>query len=70
MVLLGDMGQVEACFSSFRDSVNLSTRWVSRFAPNVPLAWKPFWAHLMVGDVGQVDACFGPFKDSINLSAR
>jgi hypothetical protein len=26
MVLLGDVGQVEACFGLFRDSVNLSTR--------------------------------------------
>jgi hypothetical protein len=26
MVLLGDMGQVEACFEPFGDSVNLSAR--------------------------------------------
>jgi hypothetical protein len=26
MVLLGDMGQVEACFDPFGDSVNLGTR--------------------------------------------
>jgi hypothetical protein len=28
MVLLGDVGLVEAHFSLFRDSVNLSARWV------------------------------------------
>jgi hypothetical protein len=28
MVLLGDVGQVEACFGPFVDSVNLSARWV------------------------------------------
>jgi hypothetical protein len=28
MVLLGDVGRVEACFSLFGDSVNLDARWV------------------------------------------
>jgi hypothetical protein len=28
MVLLGDVGQVEARFDPLSDSVNLSTRWV------------------------------------------
>jgi hypothetical protein len=28
MVLLGDLGQVEAHFGPFRDSVNISARWV------------------------------------------
>jgi hypothetical protein len=28
MVLLGDVGHVEARFGSFRDSFDLSTRWV------------------------------------------
>jgi hypothetical protein len=28
MVLLGDVGQVKARFGPFRDSVDLSTRWV------------------------------------------
>jgi hypothetical protein len=28
MVLLGDVGEVEAHFGPFRDSVNLSARWV------------------------------------------
>ena len=28
MVLLGDVGEVEACVSLFGDSVNLEARWV------------------------------------------
>jgi hypothetical protein len=28
MVLLGDVGQVEACFGPFGDSVNLGAIWV------------------------------------------
>jgi hypothetical protein len=28
MVILGDVGQVEACFDPFGESVNLSARWV------------------------------------------
>jgi hypothetical protein len=48
------MGQVEARFGPFGDSVNLGARYVYNFAPNVPQAWKSFWAHLMVllGDGG------------------
>jgi hypothetical protein len=40
--------------------------------PNVPLAWKSFWAHQMVliGDVGQVEGRFDPFGDSVNRSTR
>ena len=43
----------------------------ARFAPNVPQAWKSFWAHPMVlfGDVSHVEARFGPFGDSVNLDA-
>jgi hypothetical protein len=72
MVLLGDVGQLEARFSPFGDNVNFSARLVHDFAPNVPRAWKPFWAHLMIvlGDVCQVEAHFGPFRDSINLGER
>jgi hypothetical protein len=42
----------------------------ARFAPNVPRAWKSFWAHSMVllGDLGLVEAHFGPFGDNVNLS--
>jgi hypothetical protein len=44
----------------------------AQFAPNVPRAWKLFWAHPMVllGDVCQVEACFGPFGDSVSLGVR
>ena len=43
----------------------------ARFAPNVPWAWKSFWAHLMVlvGDVSDVEGRFGPFGDSVKLDA-
>jgi hypothetical protein len=72
LVLLGDVGQVEARFGPFRDSVNLVARWVHGFASNVPRAWKSFWAHPMVllGDMCQVEARFHPFGDSVNLGAR
>ena len=44
----------------------------ARFAPNVPRAWKSFWAHLMVllGDMRKVEAHFGLFGDSVILAAR
>jgi hypothetical protein len=50
MVLLVDVGQLEASFGPFGDSVNLG----ARFAPNVPQAWKSFRPHQMalLGDVG------------------
>ena len=43
-----------------------------QFAPNVPRAWKPFWAHPMVllANVGQEEARFDPSGDSVNLGAR
>jgi hypothetical protein len=64
--LLGDVGQVEAHFALFRDSVNISARWVHGFAFNVPRSWKSFLAHPMVlrGDVGQVEAPFALFGES------
>jgi hypothetical protein len=64
MLILGDKGQVEACFSLFGNS--------ARFALNVPQSWKLIWAHSMVllGDVGQVDACFDPFIDIVNIDVR
>ena len=43
-----------------------------RFAPNVPWAWKSFWAHpveLLV-DEAPVEARFGRFGDSANFDAR
>jgi hypothetical protein len=44
----------------------------AQFVPNVPRAWKSFWAHSMVllDDVCQVEACLGPFGDSVSLGIR
>jgi len=45
---------------------------IAQFVPNVPLAQKSFWMHLMVllGDVDQAGARLNPFGDSVNLAAR
>ena len=42
------------------------------FAPNVPRAWKSFWAHpiVLLANVGQDEARFDPFGDNVNLGAR
>jgi hypothetical protein len=39
MELLGDVGQVEGCFDSLGDGVNLD-KIGPRIAANVPWAWK------------------------------
>ena len=67
MELLGDVGQVEAHFVSFGDSVNLGARY-----SNVPYAQKSIWMHLMalLGDVGEVEARFYLFGNSVNLDTR
>jgi hypothetical protein len=41
------------------------------FAPNVQMAQKSFWTHLMVllGDEAEVKAHFSSFGDSANLDA-
>jgi class 3 adenylate cyclase len=72
MVLLGDVGQVEACFGPFGDSVNLDARQVHGLHRMYHGPVNHFGAHPMVllGDVGQVKAHFEPFGDSVNLSAR
>jgi hypothetical protein len=43
----------------------------ARFKPNVPLAWKSFWMHMMelLGDVGHVESHFGLFGDSVSVGA-
>jgi hypothetical protein len=71
MVLLGDVGQVQA-LSIGLEIVLISALDGSRFTPNVPRAWKSFWAHPMVllGDVCQLEACFGPFGNSVSLGAK
>jgi hypothetical protein len=54
MELLRDVGHVESRFGPFEDIVSVG----ARFAPNVPLAQKSFWTHLIVllGDETQVEA--------------
>jgi hypothetical protein len=44
----------------------------AQFAPNVPRAWKSFWAQPLevLGDVAQMEARFSMFADSVNLDAR
>ena len=44
----------------------------AQFVPNVPLAQKSFWMHLMVllGDVDQAEARLNLFGDSVNLGTR
>ena len=39
---------------------------------NVALAWKSFWAHLIIiiANAGQEEARFDPFGYSVNLVAR
>jgi hypothetical protein len=71
MELLGDMGQVEACFCSFAGMLILAqgrcticaeytTGMEIFFAPsNRPPRWR-----------GQIEAHFGLFGDSVNLDAR
>jgi hypothetical protein len=71
MVLLGDLGQVEA-LSVCLEIVLISALDGCTVSPNGPRAWKSFWAHPMVllGDVCQVEARFGPFGDGVSLGAR
>jgi hypothetical protein len=40
--------------------------------PDVPLAQKSFWMHLLklLGDVGHVESHFAPFGGSVSVSAR
>jgi hypothetical protein len=47
MELLGDVGQVDAHFGPFGDSVSVSARYVHGLGP--------------LGDVGQMEAHFGLF---------
>jgi hypothetical protein len=63
--------QVEDLFDSVGGSVNLG-EISARFAPNVPWAWKSFWAHSMepLDNVGEMEARFGAFGGSINLNTR
>jgi hypothetical protein len=71
MELLSDAGQVEDRFDSVGDGVNLDEIG-ARLGPNVPWAWKLFWAYPIefLGYVGQMEARFGPFGGSVRLNAR
>jgi hypothetical protein len=72
MELLGDLGQVEARFSPFRDSINLWTSLVHRLGQTCHRLRKSFWIHQMelLGDLGQMEARFGLFGDNVNLDTR
>jgi hypothetical protein len=71
MELLRDVGQLEDHFDSVGDIVNLNEIG-ARFGPNVPWAWKSFWAYPMefLGYVGQMEARFGSSGGSVNLNIR
>jgi hypothetical protein len=58
MVLLGDEAQVEAHFSPFGDSANLTQDSCSVCTERT------------IGDVGQVESHFSLFGDSISASAK
>jgi hypothetical protein len=72
MVLLGDVGQMEAHFGPFGDSVNPHTR----LGHNLRRTCRRLRNHFghtqwkLLGDVGQVEAHFGLFGDSVNLGIR
>jgi hypothetical protein len=85
MVPLGDEAQVEAHFTSFRESANLDAKLVlvhldivliltlgARFVAKVPHAQKSFWMHSMelLSDVGPMESCFGQFGDGVSVDAR
>ena len=72
MILLGNVGQEDASFCPFGDCVNLGTKQVHNFEPDVPWAWKSFWAHTMVllGVMRHVEPRLGPFGGSVSLGAR
>ena len=68
----GNVGQGEARFSSFRDSVSLDARYVHGLSRTCNRLGSLFGAHPMelIGDAGQVEACFTQFGESVSLDAR
>ena len=60
------MGQVDPCFSPFRDSASLDVTLEHTIGSEIRLV------HLMVllGDVGEVEAHFSPFRYSVNVDTR
>jgi hypothetical protein len=71
MELLGDVGQVEACFGPFGDSVNLGTRLVHGLCRTYH-GMKMFLVAPdgTPGDEGQVEARFGLLGEGVNLDAK
>jgi hypothetical protein len=71
LVLLGNVCQVEACFSLFGDSV-VSTQDRCTVCTKCTIGLEIILACPMVvlGYVGQVEDRFGPFGDSVNIDAR
>jgi hypothetical protein len=70
MDLLGDVGQMEAHFGLFGDSVNLDARLVHGLCRT----WNKLRNHFGCTRwnsrcVGQVDAHFNSFGDRVNLDA-
>jgi hypothetical protein len=68
MVLLGDVGQVEAHCGPFQECSS-QRKIGAQFALNVPWARKLFWVQPVevLGDVGQMEPHFSLFRDSVNL---
>ena len=72
MVLLGDVGEVEAHFSLFGDSVNLDARQVHGLRQMHYWLRNHFGCTRWYSDVTfcEVDPCFSPFGDSASLDVR
>ena len=67
----GDVGQGDARFSPFGDSVSLDTRYVHGLSRTCNWLGSNLGAHAMelIGDVGHVEACFNQFGESVSLDA-
>jgi hypothetical protein len=58
MVVLGDDGQVEACFGTVCTECTIGLEIIL----DAPIE--------LLGDVGQVESRFSPFRDSVSVGAR
>jgi hypothetical protein len=69
MDLLGDVGQMEAHFGPFEDSVISTQDWCTICA-ELAIGSKIILGTPdgILGDKGHVEAHFGPFRDSVNLA--
>jgi hypothetical protein len=63
MDLQGGVGEMEACFGTFGDIVNLGARYVHSLG-RCTIGSEIFWGHPMelLGDLGQIEACFSLFR--------